>query len=143
MSPLNVILNVAWFLLGGGIFASLLWGVAGILLFLTVVGIPFGIAAFRIANFTAFPFGRQLVDITELGEEEVFGTTLMNVLWVILAGIWLFIIHLIAAASLCLTIIGIPFGIAHFKLAIASFAPLGKTILSTEEAEKLDNDEYA
>ena len=96
------------------------------LLFLTVVGIPFGFAAFRIAGFAAFPFGKELVDSREVGEERVMGTGLANFLWIILAGIWLAISHILAGAGLCLTIIGIPFGFAHFRLAAVCFAPLGK-----------------
>lgn len=121
-----LILNIIWFIFGGGLVAWFLWVVLGSLLFLTVVGIPFGFAAFRIAGFAAFPFGKELVDSRELGEERVMGTGLANFLWIILAGIWLAISHILAGASLCLTIIGIPFGFAHFRLAAVCFAPLGK-----------------
>ncbi len=121
-----LILNIIWFIFGGGLVAWFLWVVLGSLLFLTVVGIPFGFAAFRIAGFAAFPFGKDLVDSRELGEERVMGTGLANFLWIILAGIWLAISHILAGASLCLTIIGIPFGFAHFRLAAVCFAPLGK-----------------
>ena len=95
-------------------------------LFLTVAGIPFAYAAFRIAGFAAFPFGRILVDSRELGNKRVVGTGLANFLWIVLAGIWLAISHIVAGATLCLTIIGIPFGFAHFRLAMVCFAPLGK-----------------
>jgi len=121
-----LILNIIWFIFGGGLVAWFLWVVLGALLFLTVVGIPFGFAAFRIAGFAAFPFGKELVDSRVLGEERVMGTGLANFLWIILAGIWLAISHILAGASLCLTIIGIPFGFAHFRLAAVCFAPLGK-----------------
>ena len=118
--------NVLWFVFGGGIVAWFFWVVSGILLAVTIVGLPFAIAAFRIAGFAAFPFGKELVDARLVGEERVFGTGLANFLWIILAGLWLAISHTLAGISYCLTIIGIPFGIAHFKLAIVSFAPLGK-----------------
>lgn len=121
-----LILNILWFIFGGGLVAWFLWVVLGALLFLTVVGIPFGFAAFRIAGFAAFPFGKELVDSRVLGEERVMGTGLANFLWIILAGIWLAVSHILAGASLCLTIIGIPFGFAHFRLAAVCFAPLGK-----------------
>jgi uncharacterized membrane protein YccF (DUF307 family) len=121
-----LILNIIWFVFGGGFVAWLLWVVLGSLLFLTVVGIPFGFAAFRIAGFAAFPFGKELVDSRAVGEERVLGTGLANFLWIILAGIWLAISHILAGATLCLTIIGIPFGFAHFRLAAVCFAPLGK-----------------
>lgn len=121
-----LILNIIWFVFGGGFVAWLLWVVLGGLLFLTVVGIPFGFASFRIAGFAAFPFGKELVDSRAVGEERVLGTGLANFLWIILAGIWLAISHILAGATLCLTIIGIPFGFAHFRLAAVCFAPLGK-----------------
>ncbi len=121
-----LILNIIWFIFGGGLVAWLLWVVLGGLLFLTVVGIPFGFAAFRIAGFAAFPFGKELVDSRVVGEERVMGTGMANFLWIILAGIWLAISHILAGAGLCLTIIGIPFGFAHFRLALVCFAPLGK-----------------
>jgi len=121
-----LILNIIWFIFGGGLVAWLLWVVLGGLLFLTVVGIPFGFAAFRIAGFAAFPFGKELVDSRAVGEERVMGTGFANFLWIILAGIWLAISHILAGIGLCLTIIGIPFGFAHFRLALFCFAPLGK-----------------
>ena len=121
-----LILNIIWFVFGCGLVAWFLWVVLGSLLFLTIVGIPFGFAAFRIAGFAAFPFGRELVDSRAVGEERIMGTGLANFLWIILAGIWLAISHILAGASLCLTIIGIPFGFAHFRLAAVCFAPLGK-----------------
>lgn len=121
-----LILNIIWFVFGGGFVAWLLWVVLGGLLFLTVVGIPFGFAAFRIAGFAAFPFGKELVDSRAVGEERLLGTGLANFLWIILAGVWLAISHILAGATLCLTIIGIPFGFAHFRLAAVCFAPLGK-----------------
>ncbi len=120
------LLNILWFILGGGFFAGLLWLLTGCILILTIVGIPFGYAAFRIAGFAAFPFGKELVDARVVGEERVVGTTLGNVLWIVLAGIWLAISHVMAGVTLCLTIIGIPFGFAHFRLAGVCFAPLGK-----------------
>jgi len=120
------LLNIIWFVLGGGWAAGLMWILTGCLLMITVVGIPFGWAAFRIAGFAAFPFGKELVDARDMGEERMAGTTLANVLWVVLAGIWLAISHVLAGISLCVTIIGIPFGFAHFRLAGVCFAPLGK-----------------
>ena len=125
-----LILNLVWFVFGGGLVAWMLWVILGGLLCITVVGIPFGVAAFRIAGFAAFPFGKELVDSRALGEKRIIGTGLANFLWIVLAGIWLAISHLLAGVSLCLTIIGIPFGFAHFRLASVCFAPLGKTPVS-------------
>jgi uncharacterized membrane protein YccF (DUF307 family) len=123
---MTFLLNLLWFILGGGWAAGLLWIFTGCILTLTVVGIPFGWAAFRIAGFAAFPYGKTLVDARALGEDVITGTTLANILWIVFAGIWLAISHIAAGISLCLTIIGIPFGFAHFRLAAVCFAPLGR-----------------
>lgn len=118
--------NLLWFILGGGFAASILWFLFGILMALTIVGIPFAKAAFRIAEFAAFPFGKDLVDVRDLGEKRLLGTGLVNLIWIVLAGIWLTLFHILAGIGYCVTIVGIPFGLAHFKLATVSFAPLGK-----------------
>ena len=126
MSPLAILGNVLWLVFGAGVGCFLFWLAAGALLALTVIGIPFAIAAFRIAGFAALPFGRQLVSAELTGEERIAGTTIANLLWIVLAGVWLFLLHAVLGILTCLTIIGIPFGLAHFKLAGISFAPLGK-----------------
>ncbi len=118
--------NILWFIFGGGFVAWILWVLLGGLFFITIVGIPFAYAAFRIAGFAAFPFGKELVDSRDIGETRMIGTSFANFLWIILAGIWLAISHIIAGVSLCISIIGIPFGFAHFRLAGVCFAPLGK-----------------
>ena len=125
---MSFLLNLLWFVIGGGFIAGLAWLALGCLLAVTIVGMPFAIAAFRIAGFAAWPFGRTLVDMRELGEQPIVGTELANVLWVIFAGIWLWISHVVAGIGYCCTIIGIPFGFAHFRLAAVSFAPLGKRV---------------
>ena len=130
-------LNILWFLFGGGIFAAALWIIAGGVLALTVIGLPFAVAAFRIAGFAAFPFGRRLVDAELMGERVVPGTGLVNFLWIILAGVWLAIAHVVAGLACLTSLIGIPFGIAHFKLAGICFAPLGKRTVSSEVADAL------
>ncbi|MEN6387019.1 MAG: YccF domain-containing protein [Phycisphaerales bacterium] len=129
-----LIFNILWFILGGGFLAALFWLFFGLLLCITVIGIPFGIASFRIASFAAFPFGKELIDARKVGETRIPTTALANFLWIILAGLWLTIGHVIAGIGLCLTIIGIPFGLAHFKLAAVSFAPLGKRIVPKDTA---------
>lgn len=127
--------NLLWFVLGGGLFAWLAWVMAGILFAITIIGIPFAKAAFRISVFAALPFGRELIDGQLLGIKRMTGTGIVNVLWCILAGLWLAVSHAVAGLFLCITIIGIPFGLAHFKLAQVSFAPLGKVIVSTDVAK--------
>ncbi|GAB5387363.1 MAG: YccF domain-containing protein [Alphaproteobacteria bacterium] len=131
MQLLALIINIAW-LITNGFISALLWVLLGALLCITIIGIPFGIAAFRIAGFVAWPFGRTLVDARDVGEDRVLGTGIAQVIWVILAGIWLFIGHMIAAITMALTLIGIPFAIVHFKLALVSFAPLGKRAVATD-----------
>ena len=126
--------NLLWFVLGGGIVAWLCWVLFGLVMAVTIIGIPFALAAFRIAGFAAFPFGRELIDGRLIGEPRIIGTGIANVLWVIVAGLWLAIAHALMGISLCITIIGIPFGLAHFKLAQVSFAPLGKQPVSHELA---------
>jgi len=121
--------NLLWFIFGGGLFAWLAWVLLGCVLAITVVGIPFSVAAFRIARFAAFPFGKRLVDAEAVGEDRITGTGLANVLWLVLAGLWLAVAHVLTGISCCLSIIGIPFGLAHFKLAAVSFAPLGKRVV--------------
>ncbi|HAL45825.1 MAG: hypothetical protein A2Y12_02780 [Planctomycetes bacterium GWF2_42_9] len=127
--------NLLWFILGGGFFACIFWFFFGALLCLTIIGIPFGIASFRIARFAAFPFGKQLIDARKVGETRIPTTAVANFLWIILAGLWLAISHALTGIALCLTIIGIPFGLAHFKLAQASFAPLGKRVVTNDTAQ--------
>ena len=131
---MKLLINILWFIFGGGWFSCILWFLLGLLLAITIIGLPFTYAAFRIAGFAAFPFGRVLVDVRDLGKGRILGTGLANFLWIIFAGIWLAIHHVIAGVSLCLTIIGIPFGLAHFKLAMVSFAPLGKAPVPSEQA---------
>ncbi len=123
---MTLLLNILWFVIGGGAVAGLAWLVKALLLALTVVGVPFAVAATRIAVFAALPFGRTLVDADSVGERRIPGTALANLLWIILAGWWLWLAHVIAGVGYCVTIIGIPFGFAHFRLAAVCFAPLGK-----------------
>jgi uncharacterized membrane protein YccF (DUF307 family) len=126
---MTLLLNVLWFCFGGGLLAGLAWVLLGVLLSITVIGIPFAVASFRIAGFAAWPFGRTLVDARAVGEEPIVGTGVANILWIVIAGIWLWISHVLAGIAYCVTIIGIPFGFAHFRLAAVCFAPLGKRVI--------------
>jgi len=126
MGTWSIIGNVIWLVWGSGIACFLFWVLAGLLLCATVVGIPFGIAAFRIARFALLPFGQSLVPAEQLGQQRVAGTALANLLWFLLAGLWLALLHGMWGILHCLTIIGIPFGLAHFKLAGISLTPLGR-----------------
>lgn len=95
---------------------------------ITIIGIPFAIAAIRIGTFTFWPFGREVVDAPAGGETWRLVILVGNILWVVLGGIWLALGHLLLALLLTLTIIGIPFAIQHLKLARLSFTPYGKVI---------------
>jgi uncharacterized membrane protein YccF (DUF307 family) len=130
----RLILNILWFILGGWISGTL-WILAGVLLAVTVVGLPWSMAAFRIAGFSYWPFGRQVVSRAELSRRGDLGTgivgLLLNILWFIFGGWYLAIHHIVLGIGLCVTIIGIPFGLQHLKLAIISLAPVGKAVVET------------
>ena len=122
--------NLLWLVFGGGLFLGLAWLIFGLIWCVTIVGIPVGIGCFRVAGFAFCPFGKELVPAEWVGEKRIVGTGIVNFLWCILSGLWLAIGHTLVGIADCLTIIGIPFGLANFKLASASFAPLGKRTVS-------------
>ncbi len=126
MDGLRLVLNLVWLVLHGWMIA-LAYLVAGALACLTVVGIPFGIAAFRLAFFVVLPFGRTTVPAPGAGVASALG----NLVWFVLAGWWLALVHVLAGIAFCLTIIGIPFGVASFKLAAVGLFPLGKQVVET------------
>jgi uncharacterized membrane protein YccF (DUF307 family) len=115
------------------------WWLVGVLAYMSIVGIPWCKACFVIGKFTFFPFGKEAISRKELKQKDDVGTgglgTLGNVIWFILAGLWLALGHVICAVIDFVTIIGIPFGIQHLKLAGIAIAPIGKTIVSKEVAE--------
>ena len=119
---MKLIGNLFWIILGG-IILFLLWSLAGLLLCITIIGIPFGLQCFKIAGFVLWPFGR---DITP-GGFGVIGA-IGNIIWILFCGIELAIIHLICGLLLCVTIIGIPFALQHFKMAKLAFIPFGAQI---------------
>ncbi|HEY2031871.1 MAG TPA: YccF domain-containing protein [Myxococcales bacterium] len=129
--------NLIWFVFLGGFLTGVGWLLAGAILCVTIIGIPFGTACFRISSFAFFPFGKEIVDARALGERRIAGTTFANVLWFVLAGVWLAIAHLAAALAClasCLLVFPIFLGapawaVAHFNLAKVSFAPLGMRII--------------
>jgi uncharacterized membrane protein YccF (DUF307 family) len=125
---MRLLLNILWFILGGWI-SMLAWALAGVLLAITIIGLPWTVAAFRLAGFSAAPFGRQVVP--PYAGDRRGGTldTVLNVLWFVVAGWWLALQHLLLAVTLFLTIIGIPFGLQHLKLAMLSIAPVGTRIV--------------
>jgi len=124
----RLILNVIWLVLCG-IWLAIAYVLAGLVAFILIVTIPFGIAAFRIANYVLWPFGRTTVPRRDAGVGSLIG----NILWIILFGWWLAISHLVAGIALCLTIIGIPLGLANFKLIPISLLPLGVQIVDSDQ----------
>jgi uncharacterized membrane protein YccF (DUF307 family) len=119
---MTTLLNVLWFIFGGWI-SGLAWIVAGVIMAITIIGLPWVPAAFRMASFSAWPFGRTVID--RPGGQGM--SLLLNVIWFVFAGWWLALHHIVLAVPLALTIIGIPFAIQHVKLAVISLAPVGKT----------------
>jgi uncharacterized membrane protein YccF (DUF307 family) len=130
-----LILNILWFILGGFV-AGLGWILAGIIMAVTIVGLPWARSCFVIARYTFWPFGYDIVSRDELTGTKDLGTgalgTIGNVIWFVLAGWWLAIMHLTAAVALAISIIGIPFAWAHVKLALASLFPIGKTVVAND-----------
>ena len=120
---MRLLLNLLWFVFGGWISGTL-WIFAGLLLAVTVIGLPWTPAAFRMAGFSYWPFGKEVVD-RDVGAASLA----LNILWLVLAGWWLALHHLALAFALAITIIGIPFAWQHVKLAAASLAPVGKAVV--------------
>ena len=129
---MRLVLNVIWLVLCG-LWMAIGYALAALVCFVLIVTIPFGIASLRIANYALWPFGRTVVDDPSAGAPSLIG----NVVWVLVAGWWLAIGHLVTGFLLCLTIIGIPFGIANFKLAFVAVAPLGKEIVPSNDPRAL------
>ena len=125
---MRTLLNLIWLVLAG-FWLAIGYAVAGVICCVLIVTIPFGIAAFRIAGFTLWPFGRTMVDKPSAGAGAVLG----NIIWVVFAGWWLALGHLATGIALCVTIIGIPLGLANFKLIPISLLPLGKEIVPTDQ----------
>jgi uncharacterized membrane protein YccF (DUF307 family) len=134
---MSAIMNFLWFILGG-VIMGLLWWFAGLVALITIIGIPWAKACFVIGQFTFFPFGKDAVSRRDLTLRDDIGTGVLgmigNIVWFIFAGVWLAIGHVMSAAACFVTIIGIPFGIQHLKLALIALAPIGKTIVDKDTA---------
>jgi uncharacterized membrane protein YccF (DUF307 family) len=126
---MRLLLNVIWFVLAG-LWMAIGYAFAALLCFIFIITIPFGIAALRIALFALWPFGKTVVRRSDAG----FAAGVGNVLWFVFCGWWLALGHLITGALLCLTIIGIPLGLANFKLIPVSLLPLGREIVDIDQA---------
>ena len=125
---MRTLLNVIWLVLSG-FWLALGYAVAGVLMFLLIITIPFGIASFRLAAYVLWPFGRTVVRRPDAGGASTIG----NIVWFILVGLWMAIAHVVLGVALCLTLIGIPLGLGNFKLAAVALAPLGKEIVPSSD----------
>jgi uncharacterized membrane protein YccF (DUF307 family) len=137
MPVVSLLLNVLWILCGGA-YMAVAWIVAALIMAITIVGLPWTRAAFNIALYTLLPFGQKAVSRAQVTGAEDLGTGLFgmlgNIIWLVLAGWWLALGHLITAFLLMLTIIGIPFAWAHLKLAGIALWPIGKMIVPIDAA---------
>ena len=129
---MSAIGNLLW-LVFGGLLMAFGWWLAGILCFISIVGIPWGRACFVIGRLCLLPFGRSVADRAVVTGKGDIGTGVLgvlgNVIWFLFAGLWLAIGHLVSAVVCFVTLVGIPFGIQHLKLAEIALAPIGKTIV--------------
>lgn len=136
MPVISLLLNLLWIIFGG-LWMALAWVVAAILMAITIIGLPWTRAAFNIALYTLLPFGQRAVSRAEYTGRDDLGTgplgVIGNLIWLVLAGWWLTLLHLMTAVLLAVTIIGLPFAWAHIKLAGLALWPIGKMIVPSDE----------
>lgn len=121
---MNLLLNILWIILGG-LLVCLEYIVGSVLLMITIIGIPFGLQSLKLALLALCPFGQRVVSTSSDGGCL---SVLMNILWIFCGGIWIALTHLAFGVLLCITVIGIPFGMQHFKLAGLALTPFGKAV---------------
>ncbi|HZE05059.1 MAG TPA: YccF domain-containing protein [Solirubrobacteraceae bacterium] len=126
---MRIVLNAIW-LVFAGVWLALLWALVGIALCVSIIGIAFGMQAFKIAGFVLWPFGRTLVK--RQGAEVREASAVGNVIWVVLAGWWLALLHLVVGICLIVSIVGIPLGLGVFKMVPITFAPFGREIVAAD-----------
>ncbi|TAL55275.1 YccF domain-containing protein [Pandoraea sp.] len=130
--------NFLWFVFCG-FWTWLLWAAVSAIAFISIIGIPWGRACWNISTLAAAPFGKDVINRYELTQKRDIGTSFLgsigNIVWFILAGVWIAIVHTISGIVCCVTLVGIPFGLQHFKLAGLAIAPIGKAVVSRELAE--------
>lgn len=127
----RALLNLVWLVLAG-VELAIGYVIGGLLMMVTIIGIPFGLQAFKLAGFTLWPFGRAVVP-----SDSGFLTGVGNVLWLVLVGWWLAAAHVVFGILLCLTIIGIPMGVASFRMASLALWPFGRKIIDRQSMSKL------
>jgi uncharacterized membrane protein YccF (DUF307 family) len=131
---IRLILNLIW-LVFGGLVMALGYAVVAIVMFVLIVTIPFGIASARIALFCLWPFGRTLVRRPDAGSGSLLG----NIIWIVLAGWWLALGHVVTGILMSLTLVGIPLGLANFKLIPVSLTPFGRDIVDVDQARRFSD----
>jgi uncharacterized membrane protein YccF (DUF307 family) len=128
----TLLLNILWFIFGGFV-GGLAWMLGAIVLAITIVGLPWSAAAFRIGLFAFAPFGSRVVDRRLYTGRDDLGTgglgLVLNIVWFLFAGWYIALAHVAVGVAQCVTIIGIPFGFQHFKLALIALAPVGKSVI--------------
>ena len=124
---MSLLLNLLWLIFGGLLIAAE-YIVAGLVLCLTIVGIPFGIQCFKIAGLALWPFGKEIRTPPRESLGGALFSSVFNIIWVLVAGLWIFLSHLALAVVLMLSIIGIPFAFQHLKLAVLALLPFGREI---------------
>ena len=129
---MRLILNIIWFVFAG-FWMAIGYAIAALICFILIITIPFGVAALRIGVFALWPFGRTVVRRDDAGIASGIG----NVIWLLLCGWWLALAHIVTGVAMCITIIGIPLGLASFKLVPVSLLPLGREIVSIDEARAM------
>ena len=126
---MTTLLNVVWIIFGGGIVSALEYLLGGLLLCLTIVGIPFGVQCFKLAELGLLPFGKRIENDADAAGGGCLGLV-MNVVWFFVAGLWIFLTHLVLGIAAAITIIGIPFAAQHLKLGLMALAPFGKRVVA-------------
>lgn len=136
MSPIGVILNILWVVFGG-FWTALAWAVAGLIMAVTIIGLPWVSVCFKFASYALFPFGRHAVPRTDYDPDPAnhpgLFSLIRNLVWLLLAGWWLALFHAFWAVLYAITIIGLPFAWAHVKLAALALWPVGKTIVGDDD----------
>ncbi|HGG56803.1 MAG TPA: YccF domain-containing protein [Nannocystis exedens] len=125
---MSLLLNLLWLIFGGGLLIVAQYLFVGILLCLTIIGIPFGVQCFKIAGLALSPFGKEIKQPPRASVFETLTGSLLNILWFLLAGLWIFLSHVTLAVVLMLTIIGIPFALQHVKLGVLALLPFGREV---------------
>ena len=144
---MRTLLNILWNVPGLGFVAAFCWALAGLVMAVTIIGLPWAKACFTLASYTLAPFGRELASRRDVTGYPSLGTgglgLLANVVWFLLAGWWLIVLHVAAACACAITVIGIPFAWAHLKIAAAAVAPVGKVVVPGEVAFEIERERAA